>query len=161
MGLKFCYSIACNDDLIWLLWPTDKIVSLITGSFSDYFPETGFHHFDLNILIEKSCSGFNFGLLCFCMLSFLLVTHAPKNRQKNLSFPANLILSYVLTVFVNASRIVVSITAQNHGMRFLPNLSKALLHQIVGVSTHLVFLVLIYLLAEKIVIKIYPNEKLA
>jgi hypothetical protein len=53
----------------------------LTGSHSVYISDKGYYHDNLNILIEKSCSGFNFLLLCFCMLT--LTTKHNQKRQKN------------------------------------------------------------------------------
>ncbi len=158
--LKFGYTLADNDNLIFLLKPTDKIVGLLTGSHSVYFSDKGYYLDNLNILIEKSCSGFNFLLLCFCMLTFLFLKYANKTIFKFLSIPAALIASYLLTIFVNASRIFVSIIMQQQANNFLPDRPHLILHEIVGVITNLTFLILIYIVSEKILTNKYQNAKL-
>lgn len=158
--LKFIYTLADNDNLIFLLKPTDKIVGLLTGSHSVYFSDKGYFHNSLNILIEKSCSGFNFMLLCFCMLSFLFLKYTNNTTLKPLTILISLILSYFLTIFVNASRIFVSIIMQQQANYFLNSRPHFILHEIVGVTTNLTFLILIYILLEKILTNKYKNEKL-
>ena len=158
--LKFGYKLADNDNLIFLLKPTDQIVGLLTGSHSIYFSDKGYYHDSLNILIEKSCSGFNFMLLCFCMLTFLFLKHSNNKTFKILSIPVSLIVSYVLTIFVNASRIFVSIIMQQQVSNILIGRSHLILHEIVGVITNLTFLILIYSIAEKSLTKKFPDAKL-
>lgn len=158
--LKFGYTLADNDNLIFLLKPTDKIVGLLTGSHSVYFLDNGYYHHSLNIVIEKSCSGFNFMLLCFCMLTFLFLKYAYKSIFKFLSIPLALIASYLFTIFVNASRIFVSIIMQQQANDFLPVRPHLILHEIVGVITNLTFLILIYIVSEKFLTNKYQNAKL-
>lgn len=158
--LKFGYTLADNDNLIFLLKPTDKIVGILTGSQSVYFSDKGYYHDSLNILIEKSCSGSNFFLLCFCMLTFLYLKYANKTIFKFLSIPVALITSYLLTIFVNTSRIFVSIIMQQQANNFLPDRPHLILHEIVGVITNLTFLILIYIVSEKFLTNKYQNAKL-
>lgn len=157
--LKFGYTLADNDNLIFLLKPTNKIVEFLTGSRAVYFSSKGYYHTDLNILIEKSCAGFNFLLLCFCMLTFLILKYSNKIVLKFLSIPVALFVSYLLTIVVNASRIFVSIIMQQQANNFLPNRPHLILHEIVGVVTNLTFLILIYILSEKFLTNKYPNAK--
>ena len=58
--LKLGHSMADHNALQFLLWPTSKLVALMTGASSSYLPEGGYFHAQLNIVINKSCSGFNF-----------------------------------------------------------------------------------------------------
>lgn len=158
--LKFGYTVADNDELTFLLKPTDKIVGHLTNSHSIYFSGKGYYHNGLNILIEKSCSGFNFMLICFCMLTFLFLKYADKATFKLLIIPTSLVLSYFLTIFVNASRIFVSIIIQKQANNFLPKRPHLILHEIVGVITNLTFLILIYILLERFLTNKYQNAKL-
>lgn len=157
--LKFGYTLADNDNLIFLLKPTDKIVGLLTGSHSVYLSDKGYYHDNLNILIEKSCSGFNFMLLCFCMLTFLFLKYANKTILNFLSIPVALFASYLLTIFVNGSRIFVSIIMQQQANNFSPNRPHLILHEIVGVITNLTFLIIIYIVSEKFLTYKYQNAK--
>lgn len=159
--LKICYTIADNDCLIFLLEPTDKLVGLLTSSKSVYLSDKGYYYENLNIIIEKSCSGFNFWLLCFCMLTFLLLKYFGKTIYKILIIPVSLVAAYILTILVNTSRIFSSIIIQNQINSFLSNKSGLLLHQSIGIVTNLSFLILIYYLLEQFLNKNIKNEKLA
>lgn len=156
---KLGYTLASNDHLIFLLKPTDKIVGLLTGSTAVYMEDKGYYHSSFNILIEKSCSGFNFMLLCFCMLSFLLLQYSSKPLYKSLTIPFAIATSYILTILVNASRIFASILLQQQASRFLPTLSRSLVHESIGVITNLSFLILIYMATEKFLTNTYSNAK--
>lgn len=154
--LKFGYTVANNNHLTFLLKPTDKLVGLLTGSHSAY-THSGFYHEKLNILIDKSCSGFNFWILSFLVFSYLAIKHLNKPLRKVLSIPTVLFFAYLLTIFVNASRIFASVIVQNQTKILLSN-QQNLIHEAVGVITNLSFLVLTYYLIEKLLIQ--HNAKL-
>jgi len=142
--LKFGFRFADNDDLVFLLKPTDTLVGILTGSYSVYLINEGYYHDTFNILIGKSCSGFNFWVLCFLLFSCLAIKYFEKPIHKIMALPAALIFAYLLTVFVNTSRIVASIAAAN----FMQN-QQRLLHEAIGIMTNISFLILIFYLTEK------------
>lgn len=155
---KFGYQNASTDDLILLLKPTDQMVSLLTGSASVYTSDFGFHHPELNILIEKSCSGFNFLLLCFLMLTFLILNYAQCNLHRQLTIPVAFIAAYFLTIFVNTSRIFVSVIVKGGNIDFVA-LKPDLVHTAVGIVINLSFLILIYFLTEKLLRKLKKDAQ--
>lgn len=156
---KYIFTLTGTDDLSFLLKPTNALVSFATGSYSVYLPGSGYYHEKLNVIIDKSCSGYNFWLLCFVMLAFLGLKHFYKPIQKIILIPSTLIISYLLTILVNASRIFVSVVLHNPFNYFSSSDTYLILHQSVGIITNLVFLIIIYLLAEKILNKKTDNEK--
>ena len=93
------------------------------------------------------------------MLTFLFLKYANKTIFKFLSIPVALIASYLLTIFVNASRIFVSIIMQQQANNFLPVRPHLILHEIVGIITNLTFLILIYIVSEKVLTNKYKNAK--
>ena len=146
--LKFAFTFADNDSLIFLLKPTNKLVEILTGSQSVYIADNGYLHTGLNILINKSCSGFNFWLLSFLVFIYLALKYFDKPLHKILAIPTSLIGAYLLTIFVNTSRIITSIITQNLTKNILAN-QQHLVHETVGIVTYLSFLVLAYYLMEK------------
>lgn len=152
--------LADTHDLTFLLTPTDKLVGLLTGSHSVFLADNGFYHDKLNILIDKSCSGFNFWLLCFLVFTYLTVKHFDKPLHKILTIPTVLLCSCLLTIFVNASRIFASVIVQNQTKIFFAN-QQHLIHEAVGIVTNLTFLVLTYYIIEKFLIHRQRNAKLA
>ena len=157
--LKLAYSHADNNDLIFLLKPTDKIVQILTGTHAIYIPDKGYYHNSLQIFIDKSCSGFNLMVICFCMLTFLFLKYPEKTIFKILTIPTAFLLSYLFTIFINASRIFVSIITTQQANYFLNNGPHLILHEIVGVITNLIFLIIIYITFDKWLTKKFYNEK--
>lgn len=151
--LKFGYTIADTNDLFFLLRPTDTLVGLLISSKSVYFADKGFYYNDLNFIINKSCSGFNFLLLCFSMFAIVAFKNINLIKQRIVIIPATLLLAYVVTIFVNASRIFVSIVLQNQVTHFLSQKSIEIVHETIGIVTNLSFLILIYILLERLLKK--------
>jgi exosortase K len=157
--LKFGFTFADNDNLTFLLKPTDKLVGFLTGSHSVYLTDKGFYHDKLNILIDKSCSGFNFWILSFLVFTYLIVKYFDKPFYKILTISTVLFGVYLLTIFVNTSRIFVSVIVQNQTKNIFAN-QQHLIHEAVGIITNLTFLVLTYYLIEKFLIHRQHNAKL-
>ena len=63
-------------------------------------------------------------------------------------------------IFVNSSRIIVSIVVQNQASYYMSNNPHTVIHEIIGIIINLSFLILIYFLAEYFLNKIKHNEKL-
>lgn len=142
--LKFLFTYASSDELIYLLKPTNFIIELISNSDSQYLTKKGYYNKELNILIDKSCSGFNFLMLCFIMLVFLIVEKVQSKTIKAIALPVLFLTSYLLTIFVNSSRITLSILFQNLESQYSFG-EISWLHQLEGSFVYLFFLVIIYL----------------
>lgn len=158
--LKFAFTLADSNDLIFLIKPTDKLVGILTGSHSVYLSDSGYFHEHLNIIIDKSCSGFNFWILCYMLFTYLAVRHFENNLYKILTIPTALIGAYLLTIFVNTSRIFASIVVQAQTKNILLN-HQHILHETIGITINLTFLILAYLLIEKVFIHKQHNAKFA
>lgn len=148
ISLKFWFTIANTVDLTFLLFPTDKLVGFLTGSSSIYLSNDGYYHDSLDILIDKSCSGFNFWVLGFLIFTYLTVRYFDKPFHKILTIPFVLIGTYLLTIFVNTSRIFVSIIVQNQTKHTFPD-QHSIIHEAIGIVINLTFLILAYILVEK------------
>jgi len=155
---KFGYTLAENNDLSFLLKPTNKLVGLLTGSHSVYLADKGYFHESLNIFIDKSCSGFNFWILSFIIFTYSAVKYFEKPLQKLLTIPTALIGAYLLTIFVNTSRIIASLVVHNQTKDTFQN-HQHLLHEGIGVTTNLTFLIFAYILIEKLLTHIQHNAK--
>lgn len=154
--LKFWLGTFDNDKLVFLLKPTDKIFELATGVKSYYTTENGYYYDKFNIVIDKSCSGYNFLLLCFIMLYFQVIKYTEKAKYKLLLLPIGLSIAYVLTIFINSSRILISVVIQQATVDFL-NFDPGIIHEAIGVVTYLSFLLITYLITEKILNKKYAQ----
>ena len=146
--LKYLFTIAENDSLFFLLKPTDKFIEVLTGTKAVYLANSGYYHEKLNIIIDKSCSGYNFWLICFVMLTYLFLKYSDKNMRKFLAIPIALFISYLLTLFVNTSRIFASIIIQNQTKSIQENWQH-IIHESIGIITNLTFLIIAYYITEK------------
>lgn len=155
--LKFWIGTFDNDQLQFLLRPTDMIFGLLTGSHSVYSSESGFFYEKFNILIDKSCSGYNFLLLCFIMLYFQIIKYEKQLKYKFLLLFVSLFIAYILTLLINSSRIIISVFIQN-GKFDLFNFEPHIIHESIGVLTYLIFLVITYFLTNKILEKKYAKS---
>lgn len=143
--LKFMYKYADNQDLNFILIPVDFIISAFTGVKSSYIVGTGYFFKELNMVINKSCSGFNFLVLNFMLLSYLSAKYINNIKVRFSIIPLLLFISYIFTVFVNASRILGSIVIHPN-----PVLSKSfkIIHEAEGVFIYLTFLILLYISSD-------------
>lgn len=154
IALKFLFKSFDNEQLYFLLKPTNSLVEIMNNSHSVFVKEVGFYHEDLKICINKSCSGYNFWLLTFLLTCFLLI----KKIGRFFVISLSLVLSYFFTIFVNASRIFASILLQKK-TNFLQFIDSKILHESIGVFVNLFFLILMYLLLENILSKKLSYEK--
>ncbi len=153
--MKFWYKWSVNDDLLFILKPIDKMVRVYTNTTSVYKNDSGFYNEKLNIIIDKSCSGFNFWILSFFLFSFLIFKFLQNPFYKITSIPFILICTYIFGVFVNTSRIISSISIEKTFLH-LPYL-----HQSIGIINNLIFLILTYYFIEYYFNKHTNYEKLA
>ena len=156
--LKIGYKFADTQDLLCLIKPVDVMLSFILGSTSVY-SENGFYFSDLNIVIDKSCSGFNLMLIAFLVFYYQLSKRSKLPIQFIKNSLLSLVLAYVFTVFVNSSRILSSILIQSKTQSFINY--QHLIHESIGIINNLTFLILAYLIIEKLISKKSNYEKLA
>lgn len=154
--LKLAFTTAGINHLTFLLGPTNKIIEVLTGSHSVFIQDTGYFHQGLNIVIEKSCSGFNFWILCFVMLSFLSIKYFESVSGKMMAMSLSFIVSFTLTILVNSSRIFTALIIQTQGSSIT---KQPIIHEGIGVATNLTYLILIYLCFEKLLAKHISNAK--
>ncbi len=139
---KFAYTAMDAGSLSFILGPTDYFVSILTDSNAIYIPNVGYYHHELNITIEKSCSGFNFLLLSFLITYCVSASHLRDSKLKWSALPLSLLFDWMLTIFVNTSRITSSIFIGRYVAVSKPY--QALLHQAEGTFIYLFFLILSY-----------------
>ena len=85
--LKVGFKLAGDNDVAFLLKPTDKLVGLLTGSRFVFIENAGYFHEKLNIIIGKSCSGYNFLSLSSLVFAWLAVKYFNKPLRKYLNIP--------------------------------------------------------------------------
>jgi len=149
IALKLWHQTCSIAALKFLLKPVSKVINLLTDQASYFSPEEGYVFSALEIIIDKSCSGFNFLLVCFLMLSYLLLSLNKQPISKLLCLPSALLIAYFISLISNASRIIISIL-------FDKIISEewesyyAYIHESIGVISHLGFLIATYLILLEI-----------
>jgi exosortase K len=147
IGFKLLYKSFENEDLLILITPVSYLVGFFTDSPLSFSIENGYYLPNLNILIDASCSGFNFWLISFVVLGFAVVTNVVDKKQKGILLILSLFIAYFLTIIANTSRIISIIKMNN----LLPNLNEKYdwLHATQGTFVYLFFLIGFYLIALK------------
>ncbi len=146
---KLAYVYANNSDLRFILAPTNALVSLMIGSNSVFFAESGYFYPELNIAINKDCSGVNFLLISFMAFAYLFLQHYKTALKKISAILLSLPAVYCFTILVNTSRIFVAIILQHGKLKLFPN-HEGLVHEAIGIIINLSFLILAYILLERI-----------
>jgi len=150
MGLKYHYSHASSDDLVWILAPTAGMVEQISGIRFEKEIGTGYVNRECRIIIAASCAGVNFLIIAFCMTAFSGLTLLRHSRSKSFCLVKSAACAYLLTIVTNAFRIVVSIYTVQSDI-FSGPLTPARIHRIEGIFIYFFFLSLFYLIVQKII----------
>jgi exosortase K len=158
IGMKFWYKNAETQDVDFILRPTNLMVELLTGSEAIYSAERGFFHSKWNISIEKSCSGFNFIMLCFLMFSFYILPKIENKIKQIIAFPMMIFVAWFLTVFVNSSRILLALKTKNIDFSFTGQ-NPAAIHEMQGILVYLTYLIVFYLTMIYIFQKYFSTSK--
>lgn len=149
LGLKYHYSSASSDDLLWILRPTAGLVEFFTGTQFVYEQGTGYINKDALIIIANSCAGINFFIIAMCMTVFTFTHRIKSMRKKLFAFCANVAGIFLLTVSVNSLRIIVAMELFEADFSFL-GLDRESIHRLEGVIFYFIFLYLLYFVIRKI-----------
>jgi exosortase K len=142
LGIKYFYSIANNEQLDFILFPTHLLVEMWTGSQGIFEAEKGYVFSLLGICIDKSCAGLNFGVIAFLSGGFAWAMRNP--RLKNLLFYLIFLLfiTFLITIFTNSSRIFIAIIS----LKTFPNLARfTWFHEALGTFVFINALLVFYL----------------
>ncbi len=140
IGLKLAFKFSTTEDLDLLLYPTNFLFSILYNAEWQYDSVSGYYYPELNILINKSCSGGNFLLICF--LTFVLYTfqRVVSNRMAIGSLLLTLLASYVIAIFSNVSRILTLLQFNRY------NIGKnGWSHEAIGAFVYLIILLITFL----------------
>ncbi|WP_407673997.1 exosortase K [Pedobacter sandarakinus] len=142
LAAKLGYTFLTTKMLLFILAPSDCLISIFLNSDGTYIDNVGYYHQDLNITIEKACSGFNFLLLCFLCIYFLGITHFQRKKSWPIIFSTAILSSWFITISVNTSRIISAISLKK---LFVGSpIPQSLIHQIEGTFFYLFALIVIY-----------------
>ncbi len=145
--VKLALRSAETSDLLFLLRPLDWLVGLLTGVSGVYVVGQGFVHEGLGAVIDKSCAGANFALICFVMLAWLGVRELKSGLGKAASLGVALVVGYLTAIVTSAARIYVTLTVHRLTVNLVPASWERPLHLAMGTAVYLFFLIAIYWLA--------------
>lgn len=140
--LKWWYQSATVDDLHFLLAPVSRLIIWITGSDVVYLFDEGYLLLTSNVLIDKSCSGFNFWMITAISLLIISWPFIKNRLQTILVFPIAYIIAYLATLLINTSRIISILMIQT-----ITQIDSPILHRAEGILiyvTGLISVVLMY-----------------
>jgi exosortase K len=107
--LKTHYSVATAGELAWILAPTTALVGAATGASFVVETQNGYLSPELNLLIAPVCAGVNFLIAAYCAAAFGLMPLVRRAGRKWAFLAGALGAAYVITVAVNAARILIGL----------------------------------------------------
>jgi len=152
VAVKQYYSTASVNQLRWILAPTTALVGLVTGSTFEFESYAGYISSDRSFVIAASCAGVNFLITAFLMLSLRkLWTARSQNRSDRLGWrfiPIAGVAAYIATLVANTVRIATAVRLKGLplGMSWL---SGNQLHRLEGIFVYFGFLLVLFLVSEK------------
>ena len=148
LALKFYYSTATPDDLLWILAPTTALVELLSGQRFEFESFAGYMSSDHRFVIAVPCAGVNFLITAFLMLTLRRLWYR-RFQSIGWSFiPIAATLAFVATLLANTTRIwfALEMRAQAASLTWLTNNQ---LHRVEGIVIYFLFLLLLFVLVER------------
>ena len=148
LALKFYYSNATADELRWILAPTTTLVELLSGRSFAFESYTGYMSSDHRFVIAVPCAGVNFLITAFLMLGLRRLW---RDRLQGVSWtflPISAALAYVATLVANTTRICIALEIQRRSLE-VSGLSDNQLHRLEGIVVYFGFLLLLFMLSER------------
>jgi exosortase K len=146
-GLKAYYSYANVNDLGWVLTPTTFLVELVSGETFTFESYAGYMSSDYSFLIAASCSGVNFLITAFVMLSLVELWKEHSNMSLWKLLPVTLGVAYLSTIIANAVRIVVALQLHRMGPQMVW-VNPEQLHRFEGIFIYFGFLLFLFIVCE-------------
>jgi exosortase K len=147
-ALKWFYSTATVDQLRWILWPTTKLVELVTGAQFAFESRAGYLNNEHTFLVAAPCAGVNFLITAFVMLGLRRLWRDRNEETRWRFIPIAAVLAFVATVVTNTVRI--SLALQMLGAQKQNRwLNAEELHRLEGIVVYFGFLLLLYVAVEE------------
>ncbi len=142
--LKWQFAEAGAGQLLWLLKPTSRLVSLCTGLAFVFLPGQGYYNADLHVLIAPACAGLNFFIILLASGSVLAALRVQPARLPGwLAAIAG--LSYITVLLVNTLRILIALAMLQLDLSNSP-ISPEQAHRLEGIVIYYVCLCLFVML---------------
>ncbi len=146
-SVKVFYSTASVNDLTWILWPTTTAVELISGTQFHFESYAGYMSEDRSFLIAAACSGVNFLIAIFLVLSLRTLW---RRRIESISWRSLFLIagiSYVVTIIANSLRISSALWLNAERPQVF-GLGRDQLHRLDGILIYFGMMLLVYLAFE-------------
>lgn len=148
VAMKAFYSRASVNELRWILGATKIVVEWITGVRFYFESYSGYTSEDRSFVIAASCSGVNFLIAVFLMLSLRMLWHRRHDGLAWLSIVWIAMLSYAVTIGANAVRISSALWL-NSGSHQIAGLDREGLHRLDGILIYFGVILLVYFVYER------------
>jgi exosortase K len=148
-AMKRYYADAQVDELRWILGPTARLVTTLTGVPFEWESGHGYLSRERFFVIAKACAGINFMIAAFGMLAVITCRRIESWRSAAAVVVMCMVASYTTTVLVNAARITVSMWLAAHPVGFAW-ISAAQAHRVEGIACYFGGLVLLYRLVQHV-----------
>lgn len=150
--LKMFFHYCDTNDLMFMLMPVCFLVKIYTGSNYVYVVDKGFYFENLNMIVNKSCSGINFWMISFFVFAYLIIIRIKEYKNKKLIVLGIFLGTYLFSVLINSFRIYTSVLIQNY-FRFVFIHNLKIIHEATGIIIYLFFLGLTYYILDKKLLK--------
>lgn len=137
--LKAYYSQASSEDLAWIIGPTAVLAEMFSTLSFLHEPGYGWVDMQHNVVIAPVCAGVNFLIIAFCMSSYQIIWNKNTLQEAIPDVMLAFVASYLLTVVVNAARIILSLllfSLDIYSGWFTPEM----VHRIAGIAVYYLFL---------------------
>lgn len=151
--LKLAYKFGDNDFVYALIYPTNYLFSITENSTWHYSSDLGFYHQQLQVIIDKSCSGGNFFILTLCLIYFTGLNIVNSIRSLIVLILISSAIGYIYTILVNVSRISIISTLNEYDIG-----GSGWTHEAIGSFVYLSALMTLYLFQNVITNKLLINE---
>jgi exosortase K len=146
-GGKHGYREASAGQLAWILAPTARLVSSLTGTHFAYEAGAGWIDRGATFVIAPACAGVNFAIAAFLAVTLGWLAGMQTLRGTAARLAGAAALAYLATLVVNTLRIVLAL-ALHRGTIDLGDLDRAEVHRAEGILVYLCGLCALYALAR-------------
>ena len=146
--IKLYYSTASVNDLLWILAPTTILVEFVTRESFTFESYAGYMSSDHSFLIAASCSGVNFFITAFLLLSLRKVWRGRSQNMRWRFIPFALMIAYLTTIAANTVRISTAMQLRRIDPEVIW-INPDQLHRFEGIFVYFGFLLLLYYASEK------------
>jgi exosortase K len=147
--VKQFYSTTSVNELRWILAPTKTVVELLTGSRFVFESYSGYVNEDHTFIIAASCSGVNFLITAFLMLSLRRLWFERAAKSSWWFLPICAATAYATTIVANTVRISLALRMRELGLHSAW-LDQNQLHRLEGILVYFGFLLLLFVMSERL-----------